>query len=214
MRRGPSNEIKHMPTTFEAGGAQYRHALLVFFVFCAVAGIPFSWTWTVGRRRHGCLVGFALSHRSKQLGICQRRAAWCSRWPRETASATTEHRASSNKELGRIMFLGGALEYERPFLCPVLKLLNANTPALQYVESLNMQRSFSVIIRTKYPVASTTREAQSCDAQVAPRVGAQASGERTGIGGWYLHLRADGVLMSGGIRAIDGDPAGYVAPGM
>ena len=100
----------------------------------------------------------------------------------ETASATTEHMASFNKELGQRMFFGGSPGMRTTVSVPSIKTFKRNTPALQYVESLNMQRSFSVIIRTKYPVASTTREAQSCDAQVAPRVGAQASGERGAYG--------------------------------
>ena len=58
----------------EAGGAEYRSALLVFFVLCAVVGVPLSWSKTAGGDVVSW-VGFELLHRSHQLGISEKRAA-------------------------------------------------------------------------------------------------------------------------------------------
>ena len=59
----------------EAGGAEYRSALLVFFVLFAVVGVPLSWSTTAGGDVVSW-VGFELLHKSHQLGISEKRAAW------------------------------------------------------------------------------------------------------------------------------------------
>ena len=69
----------------EAGGAEYRSALLVFFVLCAVVGVPLSWSKTAGGDVVSW-VGFELLHRSHQLGISEKRAAWFVKWTMEVAS--------------------------------------------------------------------------------------------------------------------------------
>ena len=100
----------------EAGGPEYRPALLVFFVLCSVTGVPLSWHKTAG----GDLVswvGFQLLHRTYQLGISVRRAEWFVRWTEEVASSSFE------EGLGRVMYVAGALEHERPFLAPLYRFM-------------------------------------------------------------------------------------------
>ena len=106
----------------EAGGPQYRPALLVFFVLCVVTGFPLSWNKTAG----GDLVtwvGFELLHRTYQLGISARRAEWFVRWSREKASKRVVHMHSFEDGLGRITHVARALEHERPFLAPLYRFL-------------------------------------------------------------------------------------------
>ena len=69
----------------DAAGAQYRLALLTFFVLCATVGAPLSWHKTNGGDTV-VWVWFELLHRTRQLGISQRRAEWFVRWARETAA--------------------------------------------------------------------------------------------------------------------------------
>ena len=99
----------------EAGGAHYRLALMVFFVLCSTVGVPLSWHKTAGGDTV-VLVGFELLHRTRHLGISQRRAEWFVRWARETANADHNHLRRFEEGLGRIMFVAGALQLERPFL--------------------------------------------------------------------------------------------------
>ena len=64
-----------------------------------------------------------LLHRTRQLGISQRRAEWFTRWARETADAEYVHLARFEEGLVRIMFAAGALELERPFLGPLCRFM-------------------------------------------------------------------------------------------
>ena len=59
----------------EAGGAEHRFALMTFFIICSIVGVPLSWNKTSGGETV-TWVGFELLHRTRQLGISQRRADW------------------------------------------------------------------------------------------------------------------------------------------
>ena len=65
-------------------------------------------------------IGF---HSSYQLGISQRRAAWFIKWTRTTAEQETFHMAKFEEGLGRVMFVTGALEHERPFMALLYKFM-------------------------------------------------------------------------------------------
>ena len=106
----------------ESGGPEYRIGLLLFFVLCAVVGVPLSWHKTCGGDTL-VWVGFELQLRSRCVGISARRAEWFVRWAESVASSPTIHMGSFEEELGRIMFVAGALEHERPFLAPLYKFL-------------------------------------------------------------------------------------------
>ena len=96
----------------EAGGAEYRPILIVFFVLCAVSGAPLSWNKTAGGDVVSS-VGFELLHRSYKVGLTSRRAEWFVRWTREVAGSRTVNMSSFEEGLGRVMYVAGALEYER-----------------------------------------------------------------------------------------------------
>ena len=64
-------------------------------------------------------VGFELLHHSYHLGITERRSQWFVRWARETAAPDTIHMRRLEEGIGRIMYVVGALELERPFLGPM-----------------------------------------------------------------------------------------------
>ena len=108
----------------ECGGPAYRRGLLTFFenlFMCSVLGVPLSWHKTSG----GDVlvwVGFELLLRSRCVGISARRAEWFVRWTQKIADSDTVNMASFEEGQGRIMFVAGALEHERPFLGPSLKV--------------------------------------------------------------------------------------------
>ena len=111
----------------EAGGPAYRSALMVFFVLCAVSGVPLAWLKTSGGDVVSW-VGFELLHHSRSLGISERRAQWFINWTREVAAAEHVLMSSFEEGLGRIMYVARALKFERPFLAPLCKFM---TPVTQ-----------------------------------------------------------------------------------
>ena len=100
----------------EAGGP------MAFFMLCAVSVAPLSWNKTSGGDIV-CWFGFEHFLRSHQLGLSQRRAEWFTRWTREVAQAGHINISTLEEGLGRVMYVAGALEYERPFLAPLYKFM-------------------------------------------------------------------------------------------
>ena len=92
----------------EAGGEEYRSALMTFFIVCCIVGAPLSWNGTSGGETV-TWVGFELLHRTRQLGISQRRADWFRKWTTEVASSGSVHMASFEEGLGRVMYVAGSL---------------------------------------------------------------------------------------------------------
>ena len=177
----------------EAGGPECRPALLAFFVVCVVAGVPLSWLKTAGSDVV-TWVGFELLYSSNQLGISQRRAAWFIKWTRTTAEQETVHVAKFEEGLGRVMYVTGALEHERPFMAPLYKFMTIHPrhpvqAVSSYVVFFVQFLAGQLKQRRHHPCA-----VQTFPSSAARRVDAQASAERTGIGGWLPSVRPDGSL--------------------
>ena len=158
----------------EAGGEHYRFALFAFFLLGCTCGVPLSWNKTAGGETV-VWVEFELLHSTHHLGISQRRAEWFTKWAREVAESDQVLMGRFEEGLGRIMFVVWALELERPFLGPLHRFM-----------SLHARSSVCAV-----SMESTT---------VAPRVDAQASSERTGIGGWFPRTGQDGKIDIRGSR--------------
>ena len=176
----------------DAGGGGHREALLSFFILCALSGVPLSWSKTAGGDTVAW-VGFEILHRSYSLGILARRVEWFVRWTRETASRPAVNMDNFEEELGRIMYVAGALEYERPFLAPLDKFLNVHprgsTRKLpSYVAFILRHRSNQVERERHFSCAT-----RMLPTDISRRVDAQPSETRTGIGGWLPVLNARGV---------------------
>ena len=73
----------------ESGGTEYRVGLLLFFVLCAVVGVPLSWHKTCGGDTL-VWVGFELLLRSRCVGISARRAEWFACWAETVAGSTRD----------------------------------------------------------------------------------------------------------------------------
>ena len=102
------------------GGANYLTALFHFFTLCATANVFLSWSKTAGSDVVSW-EGFELLHRTRILGITQRRADCLTKWSRDVAAAPLVNMASFEEGLGRVMYFVSALEYERPFLAPLYR---------------------------------------------------------------------------------------------
>ena len=168
----------------DAGGGGYREALLSFFILCALSGVPLSWSKTAGGDTVA-LVGFEILHRSCSLGISARRAEWFVRWTREMTSRPVVNMDNFEEGLGRIMYVAGALEYERPFLAPLYKFLNVHSRG-----SIRKLPSYVAFILRHLSNQVERERHFSC---ATPRVDPQASETRTGIGGWLPVLNTRGI---------------------
>ena len=177
----------------ECGGAGYRRGLMTFFVLCAVLGVPLSWHKTSG----GDVlvwVGFELLLRSSCIGISARRAEWFVRWTKKIADSETVHMAAFEEGLGRIMFVAGALEHERPFLGPLYRFISIHprdsTRRIHPYVKFILHYLAGEIVKQRHYRCSSKLSTADC----VPRVDAQASSQRTGIGGWFPVANSSGTL--------------------
>ena len=162
----------------ETAGEAYRPAPMVFFVLCAVSGVPLSWGKTAG----GDIVtwvGLELLHRSYQIGISARRAEWFTRWTRDVAASHYTHMRKFEEGLGRVMYVVSALEFERPFLGPLFKFM-----ALHPRNSIRRVPSHVSFILSYLAAQIQESRLFSCatvlvPCEAAPRVDAPASLSRT-----------------------------------
>ena len=136
-------------------------------------------------------VGFELLHRSHKIGLSERRSRWFQKWTREIANSGYVHMSKFEEGLGRMMYVARASEYERPFLSPLCRFLT-----LLPRDSVRKLPSYAIFI-LKYLADQVENRHYDCagnltTANHAQRVDAQASDERTGVGGWCPELGEDG----------------------
>ena len=147
---------------------------------------PLSWNKTSG----GDIVSWVRSHK---LGMSQRRAEWFTRWTREVAQAGHINISTFEEGFGRVAYVAGALEHERPFLAPLYKFMSLRprgsvrkVPA--YVSFFLAHLSKQIEENRHHSCATEQRSSV-----VSPRVDAQASEGRTGLNGWLLVLDQNGT---------------------
>ena len=176
----------------ESGGHGHLSGLLLFLVLCAVVGVPLSWHKTCGGDTL-VRVGFENLLRSRSVGISSRRAEWFIRWAEKVADSPTIQMASFEEGLGRIMFVAGALEDERPFQAPLYKFLTVHPRnAVRRVPphvSFILRYLAGEISKKRHYKCGTKITTADCTP-----VDAQASDRRTGIGGWFPARDQEGRL--------------------
>ena len=183
----------------EAGGHSYRFAQLSFLVLCSVVeSVPLSWHKTSGGDTV-VWIGFELLQRTSHLGLSEPRAEWSAKWALETADATFVHMSLFEGGLGRIMFVVGALELERPFLRPLCRFMTTHPRS----SARRVPPYVSFLLRYLAEQVSRTRHhsfaAERVTEDTAARVNVQASDTRTGIGGpgsRWRHVKMSGLGFS------------------
>ena len=81
-----------------------------------------SWKKSKGGYRH-TWVGYEVCLWDWTLGISEARAAWVHGWLSKTLEAMSVDTNELREALGRMVFVYGALVYDRPFLAPLFALL-------------------------------------------------------------------------------------------
>ena len=90
--------------------------LLLHIFVLVLLNVPISW-----KKVHGGVeaewIGYWIDMARFELGISEKRAQWATRWLGDKA---TEGRLGKLREgLGCLQFITGAVEFLRPFLCPL-----------------------------------------------------------------------------------------------
>ncbi len=167
----------------EATSTQPRRSLIWALLFLSVLGLPLAW-----KKVHGGTfmrwIGYEVDVVGLKLGITESRAQWavdwCSRVARDGRCRSDDFRAA----LGRLGFVTGALEFERPFLAPLFShLAHARGDGLLqlplYVTTVLLHLAARFAARRLYP--SAVRRGRNAEHF---RVDARADGETIGVGGW------------------------------
>ena len=178
----------------DASGPAFREAIISFFTLCSLVVAPLSWPKTAGGDTISW-VGFEILNRTYKLGFSERRCQWFVRWTREVAESDHVQMTNFEEGLGRVMFVVGALEYERPFLGPLYRFLMLHPRGSVrrvpgFVKFILRFLAAQIEQTRHYSCAVELRSAPS-----APRVDAQASDTRTGLGGWLPTADENGSIQ-------------------
>ncbi len=175
----------------EATGHQPHHHILALLIFLRLLNFPLSWAKVQGGDTI-CWIGYELHLPRLTLGITASRAAHAVAWLRRIVRDRQVNAAELRSELGRLSFICGALEYERPFLGPLYSFLatcktDAARSLPRFVAIACQHLADRISLRRSYPSAVVRRRAAT-----APRVDARAEGNVIGIGGWEPRNDAQG----------------------
>ncbi len=167
----------------EATGDRPHHHILALLMFLRILNFPFSWPKVQGGDTIRW-IGYELNLPRLTLGITAGRAEHAVAWLRRIVRDRQVHVAELRSELGRLSFICGALEYERPFLAPLYSFrATCRTDAIRslprFVAVACQYLADRIFLRRSYPSAVVRRRAGT-----APRVDARADGDAIGIGGW------------------------------
>ena len=166
-----------------AGGKFFAEGLLYPVFVLEVLGVPFSWKkLTAGLRL--AWIGYEVDLRSWALGISERRAAWLLQWFDKVLLRGCVAVDELRQALGRMVYVYGALEWDRPFMAPLFTLLASraagSTPTIP-----PFVRAALLWLRERL----RERRVQPCHRRLTHlegpfRVDAKADAQGVAIGGW------------------------------
>ncbi len=157
--------------------------ILWVIVILRLLGIPLSWHKIQGGSEI-TWIGYSIQLSPLAVGISASRAAWASAWMLRAARDGAIDVGELRSVVGRLAFVAGALEYERPFLSPLFTFLAIHPgrgirELPTYVRLVLKFLAMRLQERRYYPsVVARTRQSQPF------RVDAHAEGDEVGIGGW------------------------------
>ena len=153
--------------------------LISFFVQSALVGVLLSWPKTAGGNTI-TWVSFELLHRNFFLGISQRRAEWFIRWCREDSAAGPRTHSCIRGRIGQ--------DHVR---CQRTGVREALLEAFVQVLVL-APAQIKPPGRTRFAEPPPQLCRNTFHSKPSPRVDAQASNSRTGVGGWLLVTDEEG----------------------
>ena len=160
-----------------------------------VLGVPLSWAKIQGGRRL-TWIGYEVQLDTLSLGISEGRARWAIEWLLRVSRDGVADVAEFRSALGRLSFVVGALEWEKPFLAPMFNFCSRHKRGgLQtvplYIRIVTKFLAERIQRRRMYP--SALLRSKDCEAF---RVDAKAEGDCIGVGGWLPTRGKNGELST------------------
>ncbi len=177
----------------ESTGEHPKRAVILVVLILVVLGVPLSWQKSQG----GDVIrwiGYEVHLATLSLGITERRAAWCVDFLLQLARDGRADVGRLRSGLGRLCFVVGALEWERPFLAPLFAFVSKQ-PKLGhralplFVRVIAQFMAARISLRRLYPSAIS----RNCNIEPF-RIDASAEGDRIGVGGWLPFRNRAGKL--------------------
>ena len=168
---------------FTAEGPRYVHTLLTGLWSLVIFKIPVKWKKCRGGLAYAW-VGYEKSLREYALGISSRRAAWLEAWFSRVLDDKQVLVREMREALGRMSFVYGALEWDRPFLAPLFSFAALHPPG-----SCVQLPLFVIVVISWLRDRIRERRMQPCAIKRSKlgsimRVDAKAEGNMVAIGGW------------------------------
>ena len=187
-----------------AMGKSFMHSILAYVLLLCAFGVPISWKKSKGGFTY-TWVGYELCLRSWALGISESRAAWLIGWYRDTLSAGAVCTRELREALGRMVFVYGALTWDRPFLGPLFAFMKVHAVGAYvqlplYVRIVLKWLMDRLTTRRRHPLM--VRKKLQKDVL---RVDAKAEGLVVAVGGWAPKHRDDDTVdtwNSHGFRSV------------
>ncbi len=171
--------------------APEREVLWVI-VFLALLNLPLAWRKIQGGDEISW-IGYAVRCSDLSLGISLQRATWAANWLRQHSRDGMGCIEEFASVFGRLAFICGALEYDRPFLAPLFaykaKQGERGFKVYPMIVRLIMSHLAARLSQRRYYPSAATRHRGE-----AFRVDAKAEGAVVGVGGWLPTRNASGAL--------------------
>ena len=166
-----------------AEGPRTTETLLLSALIARVFGFPIQWSKCSGGATYAW-IGLELALREARLGISEKRAMWMDQWLTKVLEARAVLTRDLRDALGRMSFVYGALDADRPFLGPLFTYVAVSNPS-----AFQRLPLFALLIldwlrerlreRRTAPCATRKGKKRECF-----RIDAKAEGDKIVIGGW------------------------------
>ncbi len=165
-------------------------------VLLRMLGVPLSWKKLQGGNEL-TWIGYSVRLWDLSLGISASRAAWATAWLRRASRDGVVDIGDLRSCLGRLSFIAGAMEYERPFLAPLFSYVSLypsnGIRAVPLYARLIMTFIADRLERRRHYPSAVTRQKSS-----EPfRVDAHAEDMTVGVGGWLPATNSQGAIDLG-----------------
>ncbi len=169
--------------------------IIAVLLLWAVLGVPIAWLKIQGGGSIAW-IGYEVNLRDLSLGISTGRADWAVQWLRRMTRDGLVNIDEFRRGIGRLGFIVGALEWERPFMAPLHAFVSfypagGHRPLPLYVRLVLSFLADRIARRRAYPSAEHRHRRQD-----SFRVDASARGDVIGVGGWYPVRDSNGDIAT------------------
>ena len=166
-----------------ADGPRTTDSLLLSVLVARVFGFPIQWSKCSGGSTYSW-IGLELALREARLGISEKRAMWMDQWLTKVLEARSVLTRDLRDALGRMSFVYGALDADRPFLGPLFSYVAVSNPS-----AFQRLPLFALLILDWLRERLRERRTATCATRKGKkrecfRIDAKAEGDKIVIGGW------------------------------